>query len=141
MLNGVNLGRLGRREPTVYGTTTHEQLTQLCVKAGSTLDAEVSVHQTDSEPELISLLFSAFDSATPVVLNPGAWSHYSYALRDAVAAKTVPLVEVHLSNIHARESFRHVSLISAVADGVIAGLGPAGYLLALQFLADRARTG
>lgn len=140
VFNGVNLGRLGTREPEVYGTTTHEQLAAACREAGTTLDAEVVVRQTDSEAELIGWLYEAYDAAVPVVLNPGAWAHYSYALRDAVAARTVPLVEVHLSNVAAREPFRHASVLTEVADGVIAGLGAAGYLLALQYLAERART-
>ncbi len=140
VLNGVNLGRLGTREPEVYGTTTHDQLVHACEQAGKELDAEVTVRQTDSEGVLIGWLYEAFDAAVPVVLNPGAWAHTSYALRDAVASRTVPVVEVHLSNIAAREEFRHTSVLSAVVDGVITGLGPAGYLLALQYLAERART-
>jgi 3-dehydroquinate dehydratase-2 len=140
VLNGVNLGRLGLREPEIYGTTTHDQLAAACRQAGTSLDAEVEVRQTDSEAELIGWLYEAFDAAVPVVLNPGAWGHYSYALRDAVSSRTVPLVEVHLSNLAAREPFRHTSVLTGVADGVIAGLGAAGYLLALQYLADRART-
>jgi len=140
VLNGVNLGRLGSREPEVYGTTTHAQLARACVQAGAQLDAEVEVRQTDSESECIGWLYEAFDAAVPVVLNPGSWAHTSYALRDAIAARTVPVVEVHLSNIAAREAFRHTSVISEVVDGVITGLGPAGYLLALQYLAERSRT-
>jgi 3-dehydroquinate dehydratase-2 len=96
----------------------------------------VEVRQTDDEAQMIGWLHTAADSATPVVLNPAAWSHYSIALRDAASQLTAPLVEVHISNIHAREEFRHHSVISGVATGVIAGLGVKGYELALQFIAE-----
>lgn len=136
VLNGVNLGRLGMREPAVYGSTTHEELARRCLDAGAALGLAVQVRQTDEEAELVRWLHAAADGAVPVVLNPAAWSHYSVAVRDAVAQRTAPLVEVHLSNIHAREEFRHRSLVSAVASGVICGLGPQGYLLALRAIAD-----
>jgi 3-dehydroquinate dehydratase-2 len=137
VLNGVNLGRLGTREPEVYGRTTHADLAAACVADGQRLGLDVDVRQTDAESELVGWLHEAADLAAPVVLNPGAWSHYSYALRDACAALRAPLVEVHISNIHARERFRHHSVISAVATGVICGLGVAGYRAALEFLAAR----
>ena len=95
------------------------------------------VRQTDAEHEMLGWLHEAADEHAPVVLNPGAWSHYSYALRDACALLTAPLVEVHISNIHAREEFRHHSVISAVATGVICGLGVDGYRLALEHIARR----
>ena len=135
MLNGVNLGRLGLREPDVYGATTYPELAQRLVAMGAELGLDVEVRQTDDEGELVRWLHEAADGAIPVVLNPAAWSHYSVAVRDAVAQRTADLVEVHLSNIHAREEFRHHSVISAVATGVIAGLGVAGYELALRHLA------
>lgn len=137
VLNGVNLGRLGLREPTVYGETTHDELATRLVAVGLTLGLDVEVRQTDDEAEMIGWIHDAVDGTVPVVLNPAAWSHYSIALRDAVAQRSTDLVEVHLSNIHSREEFRHHSVISAVASGVICGLGPLGYEQALQFIAGR----
>ena len=137
VLNGVNLGRLGTREPAVYGSTTHAQLAERCITYGATLGLEVEVRQTDAESELVGWLHEAADGGVPVVLNPAAWSHYSIAVADAVAQRTADLVEVHLSNIHTREEFRHHSVVSRYATGVIAGLGPAGYDAALAFLAAR----
>lgn len=137
VLNGVNLGRLGVREPNVYGNITHDQLAAKLRAVGLTLRLNVVVRQTDDEAELIGWLHEAADDGIPVVLNGAAWTHYSIALRDAAAQRTADLVEVHLSNIHAREEFRHHSVISAVASGVIAGLGPLGYELALHFIAAR----
>lgn len=138
VLNGPNLGRLGSRQVDVYGLTSHAELAKLCVRTGEELGLAVVVRQTDAEHELLGWLHEAADSATPVVLNAGAWSHYSYALRDACAMLRAPLVEVHISNIHAREEFRHHSVVSAVATGVICGLGVDGYLLALRHLAGLA---
>jgi 3-dehydroquinate dehydratase-2 len=136
VLNGVNLGRLGTRDPLVYGAVTHAQLADGLVAGGATLGLDVEVRQTDDEAEMIAWLHAAADSAIPVVLNPAAWSHYSIALRDAASQLTAPLVEVHISNIHAREDFRHHSVVSGVATGVIAGLGTQGYQLALQYIAN-----
>ena len=135
VLNGVNLGRLGSREPLVYGDTTHAQLAMLCVQTGNELGLDVEVRQTDDEAEMIRWVHEAADAGTPVVLNSAAWSHYSYALRDACAQLTAPLVEVHISQVHAREEFRHASVISAVATATITGLGVEGYRAALRFLA------
>jgi len=137
VLNGVNLGRLGTREPDLYGHLTHDELAAEVRAAGLTLDLDVEVRQTDDERELVHWLHEAADGHIPVVLNGAAWTHYSIALRDAVSQRTADLVEVHLSNIHAREDFRHHSVISAVATGVIAGLGPIGYESALRFIASR----
>lgn len=137
VLNGVNLGRLGRREPLVYGSTTHAQLAAALTAEGAQLGLAVEVRQTDHEAEMIGWLHEAADGEVPVVLNPAAWSHYSIALHDAVAQRTAPLVEVHISNIHTREEFRHRSVVSAVASGVIAGLGVIGYSLALRYLAEQ----
>ena len=139
VLNGPNLGRLGSREPDVYGTTSYGDLVSLCKRAGAELGLDVDVRQTDHEGIMISWLHEAADTATPVVLNAGAWTHYSIALRDAAAELPAPLVEVHISNVHAREPFRHHSYISAVASGATVGLGVAGYPLALRWIADRAR--
>jgi 3-dehydroquinate dehydratase II len=140
VLNGVNLGRLGTRQVDVYGLTSYAELAGMCVATGKELGLDVEVRQTDAEHELVGWLHEAADAQTPVVLNSAAWSHYSYAVRDACALLRAPLVEVHISNIHAREEFRHHSVISAVATGVICGLGVDGYRLALQHLAAR-RTG
>jgi len=135
VLNGPNLGRLGTREPEVYGHATHDDLVALCVSEGAALGLEVEVRQTDDEAELVHWLHEATDSRTPVVLNPAAFTHYSYALRDACAQLTAPLVEVHLSNPAAREEFRHTSVVSAVATGTIAGFGVGSYTLALAAVA------
>jgi 3-dehydroquinate dehydratase-2 len=140
VLNGVNLGRLGAREPLVYGTTTHDELAELCVEIGRDLGLDVEVRQTDDEAEMVRWVHEAADSVTPVVLNSAAWSHYSYALRDACAQLTAPLVEVHLSQTPAREEFRHTSVISAVASGTITGLGVEGYRAALRYLAQAGGT-
>jgi 3-dehydroquinate dehydratase-2 len=137
VLNGANLGRLGKREPEKYGTTTYAELVELIDTAAAEIGQDVVVRQTDSEGELLSWVFDAADAGDAVVINPGGWSHTSVVLRDALAGLDGPLVEVHLTNIHARESFRHHSYVSGVADGVIAGLGTIGYELALRYLAGR----
>jgi 3-dehydroquinate dehydratase II len=137
VLNGPNLGRLGTRETDIYGLTSYAELARGCERAGRELGLDVAVRQTDAEPEMLGWLHAAADERAAVVLNPGAWSHYSYALRDACALLRAPLVEVHISNIHAREEFRHHSVVSAVATGVICGLGVDGYRLALSYLAAR----
>jgi 3-dehydroquinate dehydratase II len=135
VLNGPNLGRLGTRQPEVYGSTTladvEARLRELAVELG----VSVEVRQTDAEHEMIAWLHQAADEGADVVLNPAAWSHYNIAIRDAVAQLSGRVVEVHISNIHTREEFRHHSVISAVATGVIAGLGIDGYRLALEHLA------
>jgi 3-dehydroquinate dehydratase II len=136
VLNGPNLGRLGTREPVIYGKTTHDELAALCVRAGRELGLAVEVRQSDAEAELIQWIHQAADDELPMVLNAGALTHTSIALRDAVAARTAPLVEVHISNVHAREEFRHHSYISAVASGVIVGLGVEGYVLALSWISS-----
>lgn len=138
VLNGPNLGRLGSREPLIYGSTTHADLVELCRKAGAELGIDVEVRQTDHEGEMLGWLHEAADEGLPVVLNAGAWTHYSIAVRDACAALTAPLIELHISNTHQREEFRHHSHLSAVATGVILGLGVDGYPLALRWLAQHA---
>ena len=134
VLNGPNLGRLGSREPEIYGSTTHEELVRVCQSDGAAFGFAVEVRQTDSESELVGWLHEAADAGTPVVLNAAAFTHYSYALRDACAQLTAPLVEVHLTNPHTREEFRHTSVVSGVATGVIAGFGLDSYRLALRAL-------
>jgi 3-dehydroquinate dehydratase-2 len=136
VLNGPNLNRLGTREPDVYGHTTYADLVALCEEAGAALGLRVEVRQTNDEAELVGWLHQAADDATPVVLNPAAFTHYSYALRDACAMLTAPLVEVHISNPAAREEFRHTSVVAAVATGTIAGFGMDSYRLALQAVAS-----
>lgn len=137
VLNGPNLGLLGSREPEIYGTATYADLVELCTLLGSQLGISAEVKQTNDESELIGWIYQAQREQTPVVLNPAAFTHYSYALRDACAMLTVPLIEVHISNPHAREAFRHNSVISAVATGTIAGFGLDSYGLALRALASR----
>jgi 3-dehydroquinate dehydratase-2 len=138
VLNGPNLGRLGKREPGIYGHTTYADLVALCEKTGRELDLDVSVRQTDHEGEMIGWIHEAAEHGHPVVLNAGAWTHYSIAIRDACALLSAPLVEVHITNVYKREEFRHHSHISPVAAGVIAGLGIDGYLLALRWVRDNA---
>lgn len=139
VLNGPNLGRLGRREPEKYGTTTYPQLVELCRSTGEELGLEVEVRQTDAEHEMIGWVHQAADEGAAVVLNPGAWTHTSIALRDACTMLSAPLLEVHITNVHAREPFRAHSYVSPVATGVLAGLGIDGYLLALRWLSRRPR--
>ena len=141
VLNGPNLARLGAREPEIYGAATYAELVTLCQRSGIELGLEVDVRQTDSEADMLSWLHEAADTATPVVLNAAAWTHYSIAVRDAAAQLTAPLVEVHISNVHAREPFRQHSHLSAIASGVIVGLGVDGYALALRWLAGKSRAG
>jgi 3-dehydroquinate dehydratase-2 len=136
VLNGPNLGRLGKREPSVYGSATYADLVTVCESSGALLGLDVQVRQTEFEGELITWVHEACDDATPVVLNAGALTHYSYALMDALKMRTAPLVEVHISNIAAREGFRHESVITPVADGIIAGFGFQSYVLALRAVAD-----
>lgn len=135
VLNGPNLGRLGAREPEVYGHATHAELAELCQSTGAELGFAVEVRQTDDEAELVGWLHDAADAGWPVVLNPAAFTHYSYALRDACAQLRGPLIEVHLSNPARREVFRRTSVVAAVATGTIAGFGVDSYVLALQALA------
>jgi len=135
VLNGPNLRRLGSREPEVYGTATLDDLAEACVAAGRGLGLHVEVRQTDDEAELVGWVHEAADGRVPVVLNPAAFTHYSYALRDALAMRTAPLVEVHLTNPAAREAFRHTSVVAGVADGTVAGFGVLSYELALRAIA------
>lgn len=135
VLNGPNLGRLGEREPEIYGSTTYDELAAMCREEATELNLTADVRQTDDEATLLSWLHEASREACAVVLNPAALSHYSIAVRDACAMLDVPLVEVHISNIAAREEFRRVSLVSAVARGTITGLGVDSYRLALHAVA------
>lgn len=135
ILNGPNLDRLGTREPAIYGTATFADLVSLCTAEALTLGLAADVRQSNDEAELIGWLHEAADANSPVIINPAAFTHYSYALRDACALVESPLIEVHLSNPAAREEFRQTSVISGVADGVIAGFGIESYRLALHAVA------
>lgn len=135
VLNGPNLGRLGSREPDVYGHATLADVAAACRALGADLGLAVDFRQTDAEAELVGWLHEAADGGVPVVLNPAAFTHYSYALRDAIAQVSAPVVEVHLSNPAAREEFRHTSVVAGVCTGTIAGFGMQSYLLALRAVA------
>lgn len=138
VLNGPNIGRLGRRQPEIYGSTSHDELVDLCVRWGTELGLEVEVRQTNHEGEYLDWLNRAADEATPVVLNPGAWTHYSYALYDACAQLENLVVEVHLSNPKERpEAWRHTSHVEPHASLSLMGHGVDGYRQALVHLAER----
>jgi len=138
VLNGPNLGRLGRRQPEIYGATTHDELARLCQVWGHELGLVVEVRQTNHEGDLLDWLNAAADEGTPVVLNAGAWTHYSLALYDACAQLAAPLVEVHISDPAQRaEEFRHTSVIEPHAIATIAGQGIDGYRQALALVAGQ----
>ena len=137
IINGPNLNLLGKREPNIYGALTLWDLENRLKEKFS--KAKLEFYQSNSEGAIIDFLQKAMDgSVAGIVLNAGAYTHYSYAIRDAIAALPVPVIEVHISNTYAREEFRRTSVISAVCKGVIAGLGTQGYELALQYLVDNA---
>ncbi len=139
ILNGPNLGRLGKRQPDVYGATTLDDLTAILAKDAADLGVDIVVRQTDSEAELLSWIHDIADKQEPVILNAGALTHTSVALRDACAELTdhAGFIEVHISNVYSRESFRHNSYLSDIAVGVIAGLGVDVYRLALRWFAQQ----
>lgn len=138
VLNGPNLNRLGSREPATYGRQTLAELDAACIAWGSDYGVTVACRQSNLEGTLIDWLHAAEDDGVSgIVLNAGAYTHTSVALHDAVAAIAVPVIEVHLSNVHARESFRHHSFLSAVCVGTITGLGRDGYRAAIAHLAHR----
>jgi 3-dehydroquinate dehydratase II len=138
VMHGPNLNRLGSREPSIYGNTTLADIDRACQELGEQLGVAVVTQQSAHEGVLIDWLHAAADAGVAgIVINPGGFTHTSVALRDAIASIDVPVVEVHLSNVHAREAFRHQSFTAAVCVGSIAGLGPEGYLAALRFLAAR----
>ncbi len=134
VLNGPNLARLDLRDSAIYGTMNFETLTEFVKRSGSELGFDVEMRQSDSEVEIIHWLHEAADNSIPVIINPAAFTHYSYAIRDAAELVKAPLIEVHLSNPLAREEFRHTSVISGIAKGTIAGFGPDSYRLALLAL-------
>jgi 3-dehydroquinate dehydratase II len=137
VVNGPNLDLLGRREPAVYGTDTLADLVERCRRTAGELGLEVDARQSNHEGVLIDTVHEAMTDFAGVIINPGGYTHTSVALRDALAALPVPVVEVHLSNVHARESFRSHSYVSPVATAVIAGAGVTGYDLALRFVAEK----
>ncbi len=137
VINGPNLNMLGIREPKTYGTQTLADIEALCVAEGKRLKLTVECRQTNREGEICEWIQGAYGKKDGIVINPAGYSHTSVAIRDAISAVGIPTIEVHLSNIHAREQFRHFSYVSAVAVGVICGLGATGYRLALEALAER----
>ena len=137
VLNGPNLNMLGTREPAIYGAQTLADIEQLCRNTGAELELDIDFRQSNHEGELVTWIQDARETAAGIVINPAAYSHTSVAIPDALKAAGLPVVEVHLSNIHQREPFRHHSYVSAVAVGVICGLGASGYLYALRALADK----
>ena len=137
ILNGPNLNRLGVREPGVYGSATLADIEKDAVSLGAELSLEVSTYQSNIEGELINQIHTWADAGVQgIVFNPGAYTHTSVALRDAIASVDMKVIEVHISNVHAREEFRHTSMTAPVSVGVIAGLGTAGYSYAVQHLAE-----
>lgn len=137
ILNGPNLRRLGVREPDIYGAESYDDLVNSCRETAEELDLQVDIRQTDDEAELVRWLHEAADGGLPVILNPAAFTHYSYALRDAVAMLAGPVIEVHLTNPAAREDFRRYSVLTGVSTGTIAGFGFDSYRLAMQLLSIR----
>jgi len=138
VINGPNLNLLGQREPDVYGAATLSDLETACENWGKELGTEVECRQSNHEGQLLEWLHGAeAEGATGIILNAGGYTHTSVALRDAVSGINIPVIEVHLSNIHARESFRHHSYLAAVCLGSIVGLGFAGYRAALHILVER----
>lgn len=136
ILHGPNLNLLGRREPEVYGSQTLDEVNAACERLGAELGLEVAHHQSNHEGDLVDRVQQAGADGIAVIFNPGGYGHTSVALRDAIAGSAAHVIEVHISNTHARERFRHLSMIAPVCKGSICGLGTAGYLLALRALAD-----
>ncbi len=135
LINGPNLNLLGEREPDVYGTDTLEEHVEMVRHAAGELGLEVEHVQSNHEGDIVDAIHAARGQAAAIVINPGAFTHYAWAIHDALAAFSGPIVEVHLSNPQAREAWRHVSVVSPVATGTIAGLGGLGYVLAVKAVA------
>ena len=133
MLNGINLNMFGKRDPKQYGTITLDEINANLAALGKELGAEVECFQTNSEAEMCERIHQGYhDGVDAVLINAGAWTHYSYGICDALAILTCPIVELHMSNIHAREAFRHVSVFAEIVKGQICGFGADSYLLALR---------
>jgi len=140
MLHGVNHSMFGKRDPRQYGTITLDQINEKLKALGKELGVEVTAYQTDSEGDMCTRIHQAYkDKVNGVMINAGAWTHYSYAIRDALAILTCPVVELHMSNIHAREEFRHKSVFAAIILGQISGFGVDSYLLALRAVVSAAK--
>jgi len=142
LLHGINLNMFGKRDPATYGTITLAEIDAAVVALGKELDAQVTCFQTNSEAAMVEKIHAAHaDKVDAVLINAGAWTHYSYGIRDALAILAVPIVEVHMSNVHARETFRHTSVFSAVVRGQICGFGVDSYLLGLRAAVSAVRAG
>jgi len=139
LINGPNLNRLGKREPHIYGSDTLHDLEQQLIAFAAEHDTGLTCFQSNHEGDIIEQIHAAEGAYDGIILNAGAFTHYSYAIRDAIASVTVPVVEVHISNIHAREPFRHVSVIAPVTIGQIVGLGFTGYRLAILALLEKVK--
>ena len=135
VLNGPNLNLLGTREPTIYGSETLADVGKLCAQAGERLNLSIDFRQSNAEHQLIDWIHEARERFDGIVINPAAYTHTSVALADAISAVAKPTIEIHISNVHKREAFRHHSYIAAVAEAVIAGCGTQGYVLALERMA------
>ena len=136
MINGPNLNMLGTRQPEIYGSDTLADIENACCDKASALGVEIDFFQSNIEGEIVTVIQQARDRFDAIVINPAAYSHTSIAIMDALLACDMPVVEVHLSNIHRRDEFRHLSYVSKAATGVICGLGKQGYLLALEAVAS-----
>jgi 3-dehydroquinate dehydratase-2 len=142
MLHGINHNMFGKRDPKQYGTVTLDQINDQLIALGQELGVDVEHFQTNHEGEMVERIHKAFfDQVDAVLINAGAWTHYSYGLRDALAILTCPIIELHMSNIHARETFRHHSVLAEIVQGQIAGFGVDSYLLALRTAVSRVRPG
>lgn len=141
VLHGINLNMFGKREASVYGTATLDDINQALGRLGEELGFDVQTFQTNHEGEMVTRIHSALEDGTrAVVINAGAWTHYSYGIRDALSMLKCPIVEVHMSNVHAREPFRHHSVLAEIAQGQIAGFGVDSYLLGLRTAVNHANT-
>ena len=136
VINGPNLNLLGVREPSVYGSSTLNDINKRISEYAETLSAQCEFFQSNSEGEIVSKIHTLISDYDGCIINAAAYTHYSYAIRDAISSVNKPVIEVHMSNVHAREEFRHKSVISAVCKGVIAGFGEDSYLLAVKALCD-----
>ena len=135
VIHGVNLNFMGIREPSLYGSQTLDEINRIIQKRAEELDCEVIIYQSNAEGEIVNFIQQCyFDKTDCVIINPGAYTHYSYAIRDAISGISLPVVEVHITNIYKREEFRHTSVIAPVCMGHICGMGIYGYLLAMEAL-------